>query len=67
VIFGSGVLVQSLMEQRLVDEFVLPTHPIVLGKGHCLFEPGVAKTSLTLVDSTVTASGVIVATYQLSR
>ena len=65
VIFGSGVLVQSLMQQRLVDEIVLQIHPIVLGKGHRLFEPGVPKTDFQLVASTVTKSGIIVATYQL--
>lgn len=67
VIFGSGRLVQSLMQERLVDEFVLQIHPIVLGKGHRLFEAGVPKTDFNLVASAVTTSGVIVATYQLKR
>jgi dihydrofolate reductase len=67
VIFGSGVLVQSLMQQRLVDELVLQIHPIVLGQGHRLFEAGVPKTDFTLVANAVTKSGIIVATYQLKH
>jgi dihydrofolate reductase len=33
VIFGSGVLVRSLMRRDLIDEFVLQVHPLVLGSG----------------------------------
>lgn len=65
VIFGSGMLVQSLMQQRLVDELVLQIHPIVLGTGRRLFEGGVPKTDFRLAATTVTTSGIIVATYQL--
>jgi len=31
VVFGSGVLVRSLLPRNLVDEFVLLIHPLVLG------------------------------------
>ena len=65
VIFGSGVLVQSLMRRCLVDEFVLQVHPLVLGKGHRLFEAGVPRTGFKLADVTVSKSGVIVAAYEL--
>ena len=67
VIFGSGALVQSLMRENLVDEFVLQIHPLVLGKGHRLFEAGLPKTELELVGSESMKSGIIVATYQLKR
>jgi dihydrofolate reductase len=33
VVFGSGVLVRSLMPRDLVDELVLLIHPLVLGSG----------------------------------
>ena len=63
VIFGSGVLVQSLMRRELIDEYVLQIHPLVLGKGGRLFPDGSPLTRLTLVDSVTTATGVIIATY----
>lgn len=64
VIFGSGVLVQSLMRRNLVDEYVLQIHPLVLGTGFRLFPDGSPLTKLTLVDSVTTGTGVIIATYR---
>ena len=63
VIFGSGALVQSVMQRDLVDEFVLQIHPIVLGKGRRLFEQGTRFSKLTLVQSVTTTTGVVIATY----
>jgi dihydrofolate reductase len=62
-VLGSGVLVQSLMRDNLVDEFVLMIHPVVLGSGNRLFPNGTPPTSLRLVDSIVTTKGVVIATY----
>ena len=64
VIFGSGILVQSLMRRDLIDEYVLMIHPLVLGKGRRLFLDGSPFTKLKLVDSVTTNTGVIVATYK---
>ena len=66
VIFGSGVLVQSLMRCDLIDEYVLQIHPLVLGKGRRLFPDGSPLTNFSLVDSVSTATGVIIATYRLA-
>jgi dihydrofolate reductase len=63
VIFGSGVLVQSLMLHDLIDEFVLQIHPLVLGKGRRLFGNDSPRTNLKLSDSVRTNTGVVVATY----
>jgi len=63
VIFGSGVLVQSLLQRDLVDEFVLQIHPVILGKGHRLFE-NVPLSRFKLVDSVTTGTGVMIGTYQ---
>ncbi|MHB9038935.1 MAG: dihydrofolate reductase family protein [Armatimonadota bacterium] len=63
VIFGSGVLVQSLMKRNFIDEYVLMLHPLILGQGRRLFTSGNPLTKLKLVDSVVTSTGVIVATY----
>lgn len=65
VIFGSGVLVQTLMPHDLIDEFVLPIHPIVLGQGRRLFPKGGAPARLELVEATTTATGVVIATWKL--
>jgi len=40
VVLGSGELVQSLMRRNLIDEYVLPIHPLVLGAGRRLFAEG---------------------------
>jgi dihydrofolate reductase len=64
VIFGSGVLVQSLMRHELIDEYVLQIHPLVLGQGRRLFPDDGTRASLRLFGSVTTATGVVVATYQ---
>ena len=66
VIFGSGVLVQSLMRRDLINEYVLQIHPLVLGKGLRLFPDGSPFTNFSLVDSVTTDTGVIIATYRLA-
>jgi dihydrofolate reductase len=63
VIFGSGLLVQSLMQRDLIDECVLQIHPRVLGRGRRLFVD-VPFTNFNLIDSVNTCTGVIIATYQ---
>ncbi len=63
VILGSGVLIGSLLQQGLIDEFVLLIHPLVLGSGHRLF-PGGAALALRLTGSVTTTTGVVIATYQ---
>jgi dihydrofolate reductase len=63
-VLGSGELIQSLMRRDLVDEFVLVIHPLVLGTGRRMFPDGGAPARLSLVDTTTTTTGVIVATYR---
>jgi dihydrofolate reductase len=64
VVLGSGELVQSLMRHHLVDQYVLFIHPLVLGSGRRLFRDGSPFTTLRLVDTKMTTTGVIIATYQ---
>ena len=64
VVLGSGVLMQSLMQQNLVDEYILLIHPLVLGSGRRLFAEGGAPTTLKLVASKATTTGVLIATYR---
>ena len=63
-ILGSGELIQSLMPHNLIDEFVLPIHPLVLGSGVRLFRDGGATARLELVDAKPTTTGVVIATYR---
>lgn len=64
VILGSGVLIQSLMRRNLIDVYVLLIHPLILGSGHRLFPEGAPFATLRLVESKVTSTGVVIATYE---
>lgn len=65
LVMGSGVLAESLRRRQLVDEYILMIHPLVLGAGRRLFADG-GMSSLTLVKSVPTTTGVIIATYRAS-
>src|SRR5918997_1154872 len=62
-VLGSGVLVQTLRAARLVDEYVLSIHPLILGSGTRLFPDG-AATDLDLLDSITTTTGVIIGRFR---
>ena len=64
LIFGSGVLVQSLMNENLIDEYVLLIHPLILGSGRRLFPDGGVFTALNLQNTKTTSKGVVIATYK---
>ncbi len=62
-VLGSGILLQSLMRHNLIDEYHLSIHPLVLGSGSRLFPEGSPYAALKLVKSTISTTGVILATY----
>jgi dihydrofolate reductase len=64
VILGSGDLIRSLMPHGLIDRFVLVIHPLVLGSGRRLFDDDGSMATLSLVDTTTTPKGVVIATYE---
>jgi dihydrofolate reductase len=64
VIMGSGQLIRSLLPHGLIDEYLLMIHPLVLGSGRRLFDHDDHVAKLQLLDSTATATGVIVAAYR---
>jgi dihydrofolate reductase len=66
-VIGSGELVQTLMQHDLVDQFDLLINPLVLGSGKRLFRDGGPKTSLRLVDSETSKTGVLIVTYEPER
>ena len=63
-VMGSGELIQTLMAANLIDEWALLIHPIVLGSGRRLFPDAGVPAALRLVESVMSPSGVLVATYQ---
>jgi dihydrofolate reductase len=52
------------MPRKLIDEYVLLIHPLVLGSGQRLFPDGGPLVALRLIDSKPTSTGVVIATYQ---
>lgn len=63
-VWGSGELIQLLLQNDLVDELRLKIHPLALGQGKKLFAEGTIPAAYTLTESLVTPGGVIIATYK---
>lgn len=63
-VYGSSNLLQSLLENDLVDEFWLKIFPITLGEGKRLFESGTIPAAFELFKSLITPSGVIFVYYK---
>jgi dihydrofolate reductase len=63
VVHGSAQLVQSLIENDLVDELRLMVFPVVLGTGKRLFGETADKKRLRLSSSTVVGDGVAIQVY----
>jgi dihydrofolate reductase len=64
LVFGSGELVDALMQHGLIDEYRLMVFPIVVGSGKRLFRDGIDEMVLELVDTETFGSGVVVLTYR---
>jgi dihydrofolate reductase len=62
-VHGSGELAQALIEAGLVDEYRLMFIPVHLGNGRKLFRDGLTAAALRLTGSSVTGTGVIIASY----
>jgi dihydrofolate reductase len=63
-VWGSGKLTQLLLKHDLVDELWLKIYPLTLGQGKKIFDDGTIPAALTLTESTITPSGIIVANYK---
>jgi dihydrofolate reductase len=65
-VWGSSVLIQTLLENDLVDEFWLMTYPITLGKGKRLFRDGTipATFKLEASGSKIRPNGAVIAHYK---
>jgi dihydrofolate reductase len=64
LIHGSGGLYPDLLARGLVDRLFLMTFPVILGRGKRLFQEGGPSGALKLVDSKVSTTGVVIASYE---
>jgi dihydrofolate reductase len=65
-VHGSGNMIQTLLENDLVDELWLKIFPVTLGKGKRLFAEGAMPAAFELTESKTSPSGVIFANYKRS-
>jgi dihydrofolate reductase len=63
-VHGSSDLIQTLLRHGLIDEFRVWIFPVVLGAGKRLFGEGAPPAALKLVDSEVSSTGVVMASYE---
>ena len=63
-VHGSGNLIQMLLKHDLVDELWLKVFPIALGVGKRLFAEGTIPAGFKLLESEISLSGVIIASYE---
>ncbi len=63
-VWGSGNLIQTLLKNNLIDRMHIWTYPLTIGSGKKLFAEGTLPQRFKQVDSKITATGVIIATYE---
>jgi dihydrofolate reductase len=63
-VHGSGELAHALIEHDLVDEYRLLFFPVHLGSGKKLFRDGARPAALRIISSSMTSTGVIIASYE---
>ena len=63
-VWGSGDLLQTLIQHDLVDVFWLMLYPTTLGSGKRLFANGTIPAAFKVTESEVTPSGVFVVRYE---
>jgi dihydrofolate reductase len=64
---GSTQLVQTLLDNDLVDELRLMVHPVVIGAGKRLFGKLSDRKPLRLVETRTVGDGVVIHTYEPVR
>jgi len=63
LIIGSAILVQSLMQSDLIDEYKFLVHPAIIGSGKRFFRDGMVTSKLKLAESKALSSGVVALSY----
>jgi dihydrofolate reductase len=67
LVWGSGNLIQTLLRHHLIDRMHIWTFPVTIGTGKKLFAEGTRPERFKPVDSKITTTGVIFATYEPSN
>jgi dihydrofolate reductase len=63
-VHGSGNLIQTLLQNDLIDIFRIMIFPVTLGKGKRLFGEGAQPFAFKLIDSEISSTGVIMSSYE---
>src|SRR5215831_12436534 len=63
IIYGHGLLGQTLLQHNLLDEIHFSVHPVLVGRGKLLFREG-AMAKLELVSAKSRSNGVVVLSYK---
>jgi dihydrofolate reductase len=63
-VHGSAGLIQTLLENDLVDELRVIVFPVTLGQGKRLFADGTLPRTWRLTHSSATSTGALIASYQ---
>lgn len=63
-VWGSGELIQLLLQNDLVDELRLKIFPITLGKGKKLFQTGAIPAAFSLKESFTNTKGLVILNFE---
>ena len=63
IIYGHGLLGQTLLQHHLLNEIHFSVHPVLVGRGKLLFHEG-AMAKLELVSTRPRRNGVVVLSYK---
>jgi dihydrofolate reductase len=67
IIFGSPTLVQSLTNAKLIDEYHLVVHPVIVDQGDRLFTHINGRTNLRLIGTKPSKHGAILVKYAVKN
>lgn len=67
VYIDGGQIIQSFLRERLIDDMVITTAPVLLGEGRHLFGFLGEEVSLTHVKTTAFPSGLVQSTYVVNK
>ena len=67
LVFGSGNLIQTLVQHDLIDEYRLMVYPLLRGEGQRLFTDALDAKKLQLVGTEELGNSVVVLTYEPAR